>query len=164
MCPLIHQPVCGSDRNTYVSKCAMQAKACQDKSEIHLVHEGPCEDAQDKDQIKYDCGTCDTEKLEPICGSDGKTYAHQCILDVTNCKNGDKITKTRDGACDLDQFVFDDSDSSDYDDYAVEKDDCFKKCTKNADPVCVNGHRSFVNRYVEQISFNYKLNFDSKTI
>ena len=39
-CPLIHAPVCGSDGTTYDNQCTLQAKACAEKAEIHIMHEG----------------------------------------------------------------------------------------------------------------------------
>ena len=46
-----------------------------------------------------DCGKCDDKSIDPICGSDNRTYVNECTLQWTNCKNGkkgdEKIVKTR---------------------------------------------------------------------
>ena len=46
-----------------------------------------------------DCGKCDGKSIDPICGSDNRTYVNECTLQWTNCKNGkkddEKIVKTR---------------------------------------------------------------------
>ena len=47
-----------------------------DKSQINILHEGPCEDAKEKDEkVENDteepCGTCENN-VEPICGTDNK--------------------------------------------------------------------------------------------
>jgi len=165
-CPLIHAPVCGSDGTTYDNQCTLQAKACAEKAEIHIMHEGECQDAVEKDDAindsgennPEDCGKCDDKSIDPICGSDNRTYVNECTLQWTNCKNGkkgdEKIVKTRHEACELNHLVFDTSDNEEEDEENIETnlvdkktstDNCFKKCNKMADPVCVNNHREYIN-------------------
>ena len=35
----------------------------------------------------------------PVCGTDGKTYANQCLLDIAKCKSGGKIRRDHIGRC-----------------------------------------------------------------
>ena len=37
--------------------------------------------------------------LDPVCGSDGKTYDNECLLNFASCKSGGKIKKISDGKC-----------------------------------------------------------------
>ena len=34
-----------------------------------------------------------------MCGSDGRTYANECLLNFASCKSGGKIKKVSDGEC-----------------------------------------------------------------
>ena len=36
---------------------------------------------------------------KPVCGSDGKTYPSQCVLEVADCKSEGSIKKAHDGKC-----------------------------------------------------------------
>ena len=48
-------------------------------------------------------GNCNStgcsEKLQPVCGSDGKTYTNECVLNVENCKEGTSVIIAKQGAC-----------------------------------------------------------------
>ena len=37
--------------------------------------------------------------LKPVCGSDGKTYNNECLLNIVKCESNGKIVKKQDGPC-----------------------------------------------------------------
>ena len=43
LCATIYSPVCGSDGNTYSSKCALDSKACREKIELTVSYSGKCD-------------------------------------------------------------------------------------------------------------------------
>ena len=42
LCPLTHDPVCGSDNKTYPNLCALELDSCQRKEHISVKHKGLC--------------------------------------------------------------------------------------------------------------------------
>ena len=43
-CPHHHEPVCGSDGNTYTNECEMNKQACAQVTEIDVEYRGECDD------------------------------------------------------------------------------------------------------------------------
>ena len=43
LCATLYSPVCGSDGNTYSSKCALDSKACREKIELKVSYSGKCD-------------------------------------------------------------------------------------------------------------------------
>ena len=41
-CPLIEQPVCGSDNKTYANLCVLEAEACEREQHIKVKYNRPC--------------------------------------------------------------------------------------------------------------------------
>ncbi|KAI8847388.1 hypothetical protein BC829DRAFT_396475 [Chytridium lagenaria] len=94
MCPSIYDPVCGTDGKTYPSVCALSVATCRDpliavaaKGECALPPTGP------------GCAVrCNTQLVQQVCGTDGKTYQNDCFLLAATCTNA-ALTKAKDGAC-----------------------------------------------------------------
>lgn len=87
ICPLIYQPVCGTDGKTYSNGCALACEA-RTNSKLTLAHNGECDD-------KCIC----TREFDQICGSDGKTYNNPCSLNCAATKNPDLKMECK-GPCD----------------------------------------------------------------
>ncbi|XP_006871817.1 PREDICTED: agrin [Chrysochloris asiatica] len=92
-CPGIYDPVCGSDGITYGSACELAATACALSRETHVARKGPCDRCG---QCRFGA-LCEAEtgrcvcpsecvaSAQPVCGSDGQTYASECELHVAAC-------------------------------------------------------------------------------
>ncbi|XP_038054207.1 agrin-like [Patiria miniata] len=128
-CPLDSNPVCGTDGETYNSRCLLEAHACQtgDQSLI-VLYDGPCippgvvvplprrdpttlasrreprptpADRPVRERLSY----CPTEAecsmlYLPVCGSDGTTYSSWCHLRLVACRTpGETLTVSHMGEC-----------------------------------------------------------------
>ena len=158
------ETVCGTDGITYINECEMKKLACQMKQKVEVKHKGSCttkddskaESSSSEDKASQCLISCDNKSHKRVCGSDGVTYANECLLQVHNCFNNIDIETVSDGECDRDDD--DDSDNVDYDytgdlsDKKSAESDCTKKCEKKMDPICLNGNRLFSNKCVMDVT------------
>jgi len=93
-CPMMFDPVCGSNGQTYSNKCTFKNAACNDEK-IKMQHEGECKQ-------RLPCPMCmQYGHQQQVCGSDNVTYDSDCMLATANCNKlvSEEITKLHDGAC-----------------------------------------------------------------
>merc|ERR1711993_26486 len=92
--------VCGSDGKTYANECVMRRASCAKQEAIIAVHKGKCLMGEKK-CTKIAC----TKILAPVCGSDGKPYANECVMRMESCmssktKKKEKKKKKKKKECD----------------------------------------------------------------
>ncbi|NWT08269.1 IOVO protein, partial [Vireo altiloquus] len=73
-----------------------------------------------------------SEAVSPICGSDGVTYGHECLLCSYNVEYGTNVSKDHDGECKEVAPV----DCSRYPNTTSEEGKVVLLCTKDLNPVC----------------------------
>ncbi|XP_042637513.1 agrin [Orycteropus afer afer] len=92
-CPGVYDPVCGSDGITYGSACELAATACALGRETHVARRGPCDRCGqchfgalcEAETGRCVCPSECVASAQPVCGSDGRTYASECELHVAAC-------------------------------------------------------------------------------
>ncbi|XP_042881213.1 ovoinhibitor-like isoform X2 [Penaeus japonicus] len=91
-CPDDVEPVCGSNGVTYRNSCFYSVARCLDPA-VTKVANAPCANQRDS---KCDF-SCD-KSINPVCGSDGRTYQNQCKLEAAACTSTSLI-KLYNGQC-----------------------------------------------------------------
>ncbi|KAM6976940.1 agrin-like [Aplochiton taeniatus] len=118
MCPLSCQgvateTVCGSDGRDYSSECELHRQACQSQKNVRLQRQGPCDPCKDHNDLELSCrveprtqrpitfGPPDSclPDQEPLCASNGHTYASQCHMERTALMRGLDLKKIHPGPC-----------------------------------------------------------------
>ncbi|CAL1545350.1 unnamed protein product [Lymnaea stagnalis] len=98
-CTFDYTPVCGSDGKTYGNLCSLNAANCgkDDADKVTKAYLGECT----TNTRSSDCNMRCYKIYDPVCGSDGVTYASACYLNSSNCgkADSDKVTLVHEGQC-----------------------------------------------------------------
>ncbi|DAZ95331.1 TPA: hypothetical protein N0F65_002438 [Lagenidium giganteum] len=135
-CPRNWAPVCGSDGLTYGNKCTFDVAQCTNPA-LLLVKAGKCDTIETRESTaevsdnKFGSIYC-LQVLDPVCGSDGKTYNNECALQVAQCKTP-MITLAQKGSCNGGTV-----------ESTAER--CNTMCTLEYAPVCASNGRTYSNR------------------
>ncbi|MCJ0311153.1 hypothetical protein J0W41_19095, partial [Clostridioides difficile] len=110
-CPFILQEVCGSDGVTYSNDCALCAHNIEFGTSVAKKHDGRCvEEVPQLDCSKYPTSTLkDGRQLmactmiyDPVCATNGVTYASECTLCSHNLEHRTNLGKRKNGRCEED--------------------------------------------------------------
>lgn len=84
-CTREYLPICGSDDVTYSNNCLFEC-AKQQKGDLQIKSRGEC-DIEFNMLFKDKPCKC-VRNYQPVCGTDGKTYTNECML---NCEKRNQI-------------------------------------------------------------------------
>ncbi|KAK8383676.1 hypothetical protein O3P69_015846 [Scylla paramamosain] len=159
-CTRISFPVCGSDGKTYENVCLLEVADCESRAagggSVIVVAEGPCDaPAEVSPPVAPvpeapSCSKECTRIFLPVCGSDGKTYNNQCLLEIADCESraagGAGVTLASESACDAPAEV------SPPVAPVPEAPSCSKQCTRIFLPVCGSDGKTYNNQCLLEIA------------
>lgn len=116
VCPRSKYPVCGTDRKTYGTECALKKASCVSGRKINLAYLGLCQTSPTCHQVRcphrktcvldvnkqprcVHCGCTLSQEGLPVCGSDGKKYRTWCHMRKSSCQTGQLIRVNASEAC-----------------------------------------------------------------
>ncbi|KAK4293699.1 hypothetical protein Pmani_033624 [Petrolisthes manimaculis] len=113
-CSSDYHPVCGTDNVTYKNSCQLTQANCKTHS-ITVAFRGECFGEDDKCPPNVCSG-----HVDPVCGSDDRTYINECWLQHAKCFVRDLAVKWRKTTCE------------------VQKRYCNNKCDYPGSPICIS--------------------------
>lgn len=116
VCPRDYSPQCASDSTTYDNLCLLDFAVCESQGKVMFAYSGECIETQlaispeIPDQVEngippteIDTTVCNTAcdyPYDPVCGSNGRTYANLCLLKADACVHPQfGIEIVSDGVC-----------------------------------------------------------------
>uniref|UniRef100_A0A0K0ESL9 Agrin n=1 Tax=Strongyloides stercoralis TaxID=6248 RepID=A0A0K0ESL9_STRER len=109
-CSIDHQPVCGSNKQTYKNMCFFEVAKCRyekihSSNALSILSEQSCINyLKELSQLVPNCTNFDkvcSNDYQPICGSDGITYINVCHFNKNVCTQGkeNNIHQQYNGEC-----------------------------------------------------------------
>lgn len=131
-CPLLLDPVCGSDNQTYANSCEFDCESTKHPyKRLSIAHRGQCASTSTPNNNEQ-C-RC-PQNYSPVCGSDQQTYSNRCEFDCETRKSPQRnLAILHAGECDPRRPNNNDAEPC-------------APCPQNYSPICGTDDRTYFNR------------------